>query len=49
MTKDQKNEVIELLKGKFSQYNNFYVTNTESLLWNRLANCAGSALIRKWK
>ncbi len=31
MTKEQKNEVIELLKGKFSQYNNFYVTNTESL------------------
>ena len=31
MTKDQKNEVIELLKGKFSQYQNFYVTNTESL------------------
>ena len=31
MTKDQKNEVIEQLKGKFSQYNNFYVTNTESL------------------
>jgi|SRR5450432_110307 len=31
MTKDQKNEVIEVLKGKFSQYNNFYVTNTESL------------------
>jgi len=31
MTKDQKNEVIELLKDKFSQYNNFYVTNTESL------------------
>lgn len=31
MNKDQKNEVIELLKGKFSQYNNFYVTNTESL------------------
>jgi large subunit ribosomal protein L10 len=31
MTKDQKNEVIELLKEKFSQYNNFYVTNTESL------------------
>ena len=31
MTKDQKNEVIELLKGKFSQYNNFYVANTESL------------------
>ena len=31
MTKDQKNEVIELLKDKFSQYNNFYVTDTESL------------------
>ena len=31
MTKEQKNEVIEVLKGKFSQYNNFYVTDTESL------------------
>ena len=31
MTKEQKNEVIELLKGKFNQYNNFYVANTESL------------------
>ncbi len=31
MTKQEKNEVIELLKGKFSQYNNFYITNTESL------------------
>ncbi|MDX1938256.1 MAG: 50S ribosomal protein L10 [Flavihumibacter sp.] len=31
MTKDQKNEVIELLKGKFAQYNNFYIANTESL------------------
>jgi large subunit ribosomal protein L10 len=31
MTKNEKNEVIELLKGKFSQYNNFYVTDTESL------------------
>lgn len=31
MTKDQKNEVIELLKEKFSQYNNFYVTDTEAL------------------
>ncbi len=31
MTKQEKNEVIELLKGKFSQYNNFYVTDTESL------------------
>ena len=31
MTKQEKNEVIEVLKGKFSQYNNFYVTDTESL------------------
>jgi large subunit ribosomal protein L10 len=31
MTKDQKNEVIELLKGKFTQYSNFYVADTESL------------------
>ncbi len=31
MTKEQKTEVIEALKEKFSQYNNFYVTNTESL------------------
>ncbi|MGN7822780.1 50S ribosomal protein L10 [Chitinophaga varians] len=31
MNKDQKNEVIELLKSKFSQYSNFYITNTESL------------------
>lgn len=31
MTKDQKNEVIEILKGKFSQYTNFYITDTESL------------------
>src|SRR5688572_10323885 len=31
MTKDQKNEVIELLKDKFSQYTNFYVADTESL------------------
>ena len=31
MTKEQKNEVIEVLKGKFSQYTNFYVADTESL------------------
>ncbi|HAO03182.1 MAG TPA: 50S ribosomal protein L10, partial [Chitinophagaceae bacterium] len=28
MTKQEKNEVIEVLKGKFAQYNNFYVTDT---------------------
>ena len=31
MTKEQKNEVIVALKEKFSQYSNFYVTDTESL------------------
>jgi len=31
MTKQEKNDVIEVLKGKFSQYNNFYITDTESL------------------
>ena len=31
MTPAQKNEAIEVLKGKFSQYENFYITNTESL------------------
>ena len=31
MTKQEKNEVIEVLKGKFSQYSNFYITDTESL------------------
>ncbi|MFC4230431.1 50S ribosomal protein L10 [Parasediminibacterium paludis] len=31
MTKQEKNEVIEVLKEKFSQYSNFYVTDTEAL------------------
>jgi len=31
MTKQEKNELIGILKEKFGQYNNFYVTNTESL------------------
>jgi len=31
MNKNEKNEVIELLKGKFTQYSNFYITDTESL------------------
>jgi len=38
MTKDQKNEVIELLKGKFSQYNNFYIADTESLTVEQVTN-----------
>jgi large subunit ribosomal protein L10 len=31
MTPAQKNEAIQALKEKFSQYDNFYITNTESL------------------
>ena len=31
MNKEQKQEVIEALKDKFSQYTNFYITDTESL------------------
>jgi large subunit ribosomal protein L10 len=31
MTPAQKTEAIEILKEKFSQYTNFYITNTESL------------------
>jgi large subunit ribosomal protein L10 len=38
MNKDQKNEVIDVLKGKFSQYNNFYITNTESLSVAQVTN-----------
>ena len=38
MTKDQKNEVIEVLKEKFAQYNNFYITDTESLSVEQVSN-----------
>jgi len=38
MTKEQKNEVIEVLKEKFSQYNNFYVADTESLSVEQVSN-----------
>jgi large subunit ribosomal protein L10 len=31
MTKQEKNEVIVALKEKFTQYSNFYITDTESL------------------
>ena len=31
MKTEKKNQAIEVLKEKFSQYNNFYVTDTESL------------------
>ena len=38
MTKEQKNEVIEVLKAKFSQYDNFYITDTESLTVAQVTN-----------
>jgi large subunit ribosomal protein L10 len=38
MTKEQKQEVIEALKGKFSQYTNFYITDTESLSVAQVTN-----------
>ena len=38
MTPAQKNEVIEVLKEKFSQYNNFYITDTESLSVAQISN-----------
>jgi len=38
MNKQEKNEVIEVLKGKFSQYNNFYITDTESLSVEQVSN-----------
>jgi large subunit ribosomal protein L10 len=41
MNKEQKNEVIEVLKGKFSQYNNFYITNTESLTVAQITKLRG--------
>lgn len=31
MTKQDKNEIIAVLKGKFEQYSNFYITNTDAL------------------
>lgn len=38
MTKQEKNDVIEVLKGKFAQYNNFYITDTESLTVEQVSN-----------
>ena len=38
MNKEQKQEVIEALKSKFSQYNNFYITDTESLSVAQVTN-----------
>src|ERR1044072_6593381 len=38
MTPAQKSEAIEILKEKFSQYDNFYITNTESLSVEQVSN-----------
>lgn len=47
MTKQEKNEVIEVLKEKFSQYNNFYVTNTESLSVAQVVNLRRTCFNKK--
>jgi large subunit ribosomal protein L10 len=49
MTKEQKNEIIEVLKEKFSQYNNFYVTNTESLSVDQVTKLRAFVSARMWK
>jgi large subunit ribosomal protein L10 len=38
MNKEQKQEVIDTLKNKFSQYSNFYITDTESLSVAQITN-----------
>lgn len=38
MNKEQKNEMIDVLKEKFNQYSNFYITNTESLSVAQITN-----------
>ena len=38
MTRDEKQQVIETLKEKFSQYTNFYITDTEQLSVAQVTN-----------
>lgn len=47
MTKDQKNEVIEVLKAKFTQYNNFYITDTEALSVAQVSNLRRTCFDKK--
>lgn len=47
MTKQEKNEVIDVLKEKFQQYNNFYVTNTESLTVEQVNKLRGICFSKK--
>ena len=47
MTKQEKNEVIDVLKEKFEQYNNFYITNTESLSVEQVNKLRGICFNKK--
>jgi large subunit ribosomal protein L10 len=47
MNKKEKNEVIEILKEKFSQYNNFYLTDTESLSVAQVTKLRGICFNKK--
>jgi large subunit ribosomal protein L10 len=47
MTKQEKNEVIDVLKEKFEQYNNFYITNTESLTVEQVNKLRGICFSKK--
>lgn len=47
MTKQEKNEVIDVLKEKFGQYNNFYVTNTEALSVEQVNKLRGICFSKK--
>ena len=47
MTKQEKNEVIDVLKEKFEQYNNFYITNTESLTVDQVYKLRGICFSKK--
>lgn len=47
MNKQEKNEVIEVLKEKFSQYNNFYITDTESLSVEQVSNLRRACFDKK--
>jgi large subunit ribosomal protein L10 len=47
MTKQEKNEVIEVLKEKFAQYNNFYITNTEALTVDQVNKLRGVCFDKK--
>jgi large subunit ribosomal protein L10 len=47
MPTTQKNEAIELLKAKFTQYENFYITNTESLTVAQMSTLRRSCFSKK--